>query len=169
MSLKIPHIQKRYPIASDRKRVLELFHSQPDPARAAWRLMELENQIRSVNFVDRVKFFNDLLIQPLFTCIFWIGMFVFPSILLWFGMDLEFSKWNLFLWSISGYQTASKFIASLISLIEYQELYWTFFQWKVITHANRGPFITGPQRYSYLLYADAIARIKASLASDSLL
>lgn len=164
MPINLTHVQKNYNTPNSRARVKDILkHDHRDPHEIAWRIIEVDKEIRSDSFVDHIRFYNDLLIQPFFTIVFWIGTFIFPWLLEWFGIDISFTFFNLFLWIISALQTFLKFVDKLKLIKEYHDLASIMFQWKVITHVNGGPFITGPSQYESLIYADAVARIIASL------
>jgi hypothetical protein len=145
--------------------------NQGDPSAVAWRYMDLEKQVRSNHFLDRVRFFNDLIFQPLYLLGFWILFFIAPGVLTGFGWDIQPTPWNMMIWGITALQVCIRCGSMLSSLLEYWSLSNVLQQWKIVTHMNGGPFIVGPAQYEPLLYADSIARITHSLrrfSEDSL-
>jgi hypothetical protein len=164
--MELSHIPKMYPTRSKRANLLFLLNQQGDPAALAWKYIELQKQIRSDVFVERVRFYNDLIVQPILLIIFWSGILFCPWILEWIGFDVEWSLWNLFFWILSALQTTLRCSSLCSTLWEFSALSETLEYWKHVTHSAGGPFITGPALYSPLLYADAIARIKYSLETS---
>lgn len=163
MPIILPNVQKNYRTQSSRDRLLDMLDNEKKPHEIAWRFIEINKVIRSDSFVDQIKFYNDLIIQPFFTIIFWLGVFMFPDLLEWFGMDISFSYFNLFLWILSAIQTLTKLVTNASLVKEYYDLSSILFQWRVITRVNGGPYITGPAEYEPLIYADYVARIIYSL------
>lgn len=152
-----------YTTTTSRTRLGTYLASQGDPSKLAWKHIELTNTFRSDNFLNRVKLFNDFVIQPLLLLLFWSCFFTAPEILWNLGMDTTVSLWNIVMWCFSGGQTLVRWFLLLVSLVDYLDLSSKLWYWKAVVQSLGGPWITGPARYEPLVYADAIARLTHSL------
>ena len=156
-------LKKNYPTKINQTRFYGLLNQQ-DPSKIAWKHTELQKAVRSESLIDRVHFYNDLLVQPVLSICFWLGYVLFPDLLKWMGVVKgNPTKLTFFMWILSTLQILWKFVTNAMLMIDYHATLDTIHIWKVLTHYNGGPFITGPEKYEVFLYADAIARLKNSL------
>ena len=159
----ITNLRSMYRTKTSRHRLRSYLTQQGDPSALAWKHISLTNQIRSDNFLDRVKLMNDFVIQPLLLLLFWSCFFTAPEILWRFGMNTTVSLWNICMWTFSGTQTLLRWGVLVVAFVEYFDLSSKLWFWKHVTRLCGGPWISGPPKYEALVYADAIARITHSL------
>lgn len=156
-------LQRSYPTRIRQQQVLTLLESAGDPAKVAWKHIELNQKVQSDSLMERISFWNELVIQPIGTLIFWLFFLFAPGVLTWLGIGVVFSGHRALLSVFTAGQTFWRAVQNLLSLEDYWEERSRFKLWHAVTHANQGPYIVGPFKYYPLIYADAIARITQTL------
>jgi hypothetical protein len=158
-------LRKNYPTRSKQQQVLSILESAGDPGKIAWKHIELNQKVHSDSLMERFSFYNEFLVQPLGTIVFWFIFLFAPGILTWLGIQTIFSGHRALFSIFTAGQTFWKGFQNLVAWEDYWEAQYRFRLWHAVTHSNKGPYITGPLKYYPLVYADAIARITQTLRS----
>lgn len=158
-------LQRNYPTRSRQQQLLSLLESAGDPGKVAWKHIDLNQKVHSDSIVDRISFYNEWLVQPIGTLLFWFVFLFAPGVLSWLGIQAMFTGHHAVLTIFSAGQTFWRAVQNFFVWEDYWDAQYRFRLWHSVTHVNQGPYITGPAKYYPLLYADAIARITQTLRS----
>lgn len=158
-------LQRSYPTRIRQQQVLSLLESHGDPGKEAWRHLDLRQKVQSDSLMDRVSFYNEWIVQPIGTLIFWFIFLFAPSVLERLGIRSMFTGHHVWMTVLTATQTFWRAYQHLLEWEDHQESVQRFRLWHAVTHANGGPYIMGPVKYFPLIYADAVARITRTLRS----
>lgn len=158
-------LQRNYPTRIKQQQVLSLLEKNGDPGKEAWKYLELREKVWSDSLIDRLSFYNDLIVQPVGTLLLWLLFLFAPRVLEWAGIQSMFTGYHVWMTVFTATQTFWRAYQNLVTLEDYYESQNRFRIWHTVTHANKGPYIVGPFKYFPLIYADSIARITQTLQS----
>jgi hypothetical protein len=116
------------------------------------RYLELENRLDKPDFFSRLKIVGDLIIQPIGHLLFWIGMFLFPSILVHFGYAEKPTAFKILFYIVSSAQVVWHCFDGWSKMVEYYNL-GTLFMVQHIKYARTHfPFTVNSSKPSHNLF-----------------